>query len=116
MNHTTLRLRRLGIDTYRQPVVYMRADCPVCRAEGFEAQAMVEVHAGGHVVVAVLNVVTSKLAGAPLAAAAGLVFHAPVGTVVVAGQPLYTLHAETPGELAYAHAYAVTNPDLVEVA
>ncbi|MFZ5478737.1 MAG: thymidine phosphorylase family protein [Myxococcota bacterium] len=56
-----MRLRRLGIDTYRQPVVYMRADCPVCRAEGFEALAMVEVHLGEHSIVAVLNVVTSDL-------------------------------------------------------
>ena len=32
----TLRLRRLGIDTYQHPVVYLRADSPVCSAEGFE--------------------------------------------------------------------------------
>ncbi len=64
MNHSSLRLRRLGIDTYRQPVVYMRADCHVCRSEGFEAQALVEVHAGGRSILAVLNVVTSDLLGA----------------------------------------------------
>jgi len=36
---STLRLRRVGIDTYQEPVIYMRADCAVCRAEGFEAQS-----------------------------------------------------------------------------
>ncbi len=61
MNHGSLRLRRLGIDTYRQPVVYMRADCHVCRSEGFEALSLVEVHLNGGMVVAVLNVVTSDL-------------------------------------------------------
>jgi len=48
----------------------------------------------------------AKLAGAPKAPAAGLVFHAPLGTRVEVGQPLLTLHAESPGELAYAMAYA----------
>jgi len=38
MIHQTLKLRRLGIDTYTDPVIYMRRDCHVCRAEGFEAR------------------------------------------------------------------------------
>ena len=49
---------------------------------------------------------TAKLAGAPKAPAAGLEFHAAPGTLVEVGQPLLTLHAESPGELAYAMAYA----------
>ena len=61
MNHSALRLRRLGIDTYHQPVVYMRADCHVCRSEGFEAQALIEVRVGDREILAVLNVVTSDL-------------------------------------------------------
>ena len=54
-----LPARRAGIDTYQQPVVYLRSDCPVCRAEGFEAQAQVEVVAGHRHVLAILNHVTS---------------------------------------------------------
>ena len=38
-----LNLRPLGIDTLQEHVVYMRRDCHVCRAEGFEAKARVEV-------------------------------------------------------------------------
>lgn len=53
--------RRLGIDTYRAPVAYMRADCAVCRSEGFEALTRIRVEAGGHVVIATLNVVTSDV-------------------------------------------------------
>ena len=50
-----LRARRALIDTYQQPVVYMRSDCAVCRAEGFEAQAQVEVTANGRKVLAILH-------------------------------------------------------------
>jgi thymidine phosphorylase len=51
----SLRARRAGIDTYQQAVVYLRRDGPVCRAEGFEAQAQVEITANGRAVRAVLH-------------------------------------------------------------
>lgn len=57
----TLRLRRMGIDTYREPVIYMRGDCHVCRAEGFEAQTRIQVAAGGRSILATLNVVGANL-------------------------------------------------------
>jgi len=55
-----LPARRARIDTYQQPVIYMRADCPVCRAEGFEAQAQVEVTAHGRTVLAILHRVDAE--------------------------------------------------------
>ena len=55
-----LRLRRLGIDTYQEPVLYMRRDCHVCRSEGFEAQSRVELSLAGRTIVATLNVVTGE--------------------------------------------------------
>lgn len=57
----------------------------------------------------------AKLAGAPKAAAAGLVFHAPLGTQVALGQPLLTLHAESPGELNYAMDYAKRHEHLFTI-
>ena len=56
-----LRLRRLGIDTYQEPVVYMAADCPVCRSEGWAAQARIVVTHGTRSVIATLNVLTGAL-------------------------------------------------------
>jgi len=53
-----LRLRRLGIDTYQEPVLYMHSDCRVCHSEGFEAQSRVELALGGRTIVATLNVVS----------------------------------------------------------
>ncbi|MEQ1854914.1 MAG: thymidine phosphorylase family protein [Longimicrobiales bacterium] len=56
-----LRLRRLGIDTYQEPVIYMSSDCSVCRSEGWSAQARVQVTRGERIIVATLNVVTGAL-------------------------------------------------------
>jgi thymidine phosphorylase len=56
-----LKARRLGIDTYQEPVVYLRKDSPVCRSEGFEAQTRVLVTIGPKTITATLNVVTSEL-------------------------------------------------------
>lgn len=56
-----LLARRLGIDTFQQPVVYMRADCPVCRSQGFAAQSQVEIRASGRAILATLNIVVTEL-------------------------------------------------------
>ena len=57
----SLELVRAGIDTYQEPVVYMHADCPVCRSEGFEAQARVKVSSNGRSIIATLEVVSGDL-------------------------------------------------------
>ena len=43
----TLKLRRLGIDTYRENVAYLHRECEVYRAEGFQALSKVEICADG---------------------------------------------------------------------
>lgn len=57
----------------------------------------------------------AKLAGAPKASAAGLYLQVALGSAVEVGQPLYTLHAESPGELAYALSYAQAQEDLYTI-
>jgi len=57
----------------------------------------------------------AKLAGAPDAKAAGLAVEVRLGQEIAAGDPLLTIHAQTPGELAYALDYAAANLDLVEI-
>lgn len=54
----SIAVMRAGIDTYRQPVVYMREDCHLCRAEGFSVLTRVEITRGKRSIVAALNVVT----------------------------------------------------------
>jgi thymidine phosphorylase len=57
----------------------------------------------------------AKLAGAPHNAAAGAALHVHLGDRVETGQPLYTLHAESPGELAYAFAFVRSQLPIVDV-
>ncbi|MCW5660035.1 MAG: thymidine phosphorylase family protein [Burkholderiaceae bacterium] len=61
MHAAGLRLRLLGIDTQQEHVIYMRRDCHVCRAEGFEAQTRVEVVLRERRIIATLNVVDTDL-------------------------------------------------------
>ena len=56
-----LKLRRLGIDTYKEAVIYMREDCHVCRAEGFEVQTRVLVSLNGQSMIATLNMIRDGL-------------------------------------------------------
>ncbi|WP_420589802.1 thymidine phosphorylase family protein [Bacterioplanoides sp.] len=56
-----LKLKRLGVDTHQEPVVYMRQDCHVAIAEGFNAQSRVEVHAGEYRTIATLALVSNDL-------------------------------------------------------
>jgi thymidine phosphorylase len=51
----------------------------------------------------------AKLAGAPGAPAAGVELHVHLDDAVEVGQPLYTIHAETRGELDYAREF--TRPE-----
>lgn len=57
----------------------------------------------------------AKLAGAPDDKAAGVELHVRLGDEVAAGEPLLTVHAEAPGELAYAMDYASANPEMLSL-
>jgi thymidine phosphorylase len=52
--------RRAGIDTYQAAIVYMRADCHVCRAEGYQSQARVEITNGTRSVIATVHHVLAE--------------------------------------------------------
>ena len=60
-HYPTLKLKRMGIDTYDHPIIYMREDCPVCRSEGFEAPSRIVARLNGRNVITTLNVVKSEL-------------------------------------------------------
>jgi len=58
----------------------------------------------------------AKLAGAPEAKSAGVELYVQLDRPVSAGEPVCSVHAETPGELRYALDYASANPEIIEVA
>jgi thymidine phosphorylase len=57
----------------------------------------------------------AKLAGAPTSPAAGLELHAPIGAKVERGQAVFTVHAQSPGELAYALDYVSTGQEIIQI-
>jgi thymidine phosphorylase len=57
----------------------------------------------------------AKLAGAPDAKAAGVELHKQLGATVAGGEPIYTVHAEAPGELSYALEFVAANEGIFEL-
>lgn len=58
---TPLQARRLGIDTRQEPVIFLRADSPVCRSEGFSAMSRVMVRTEHSKIIATLNIITGEM-------------------------------------------------------
>ena len=58
MNDYFLYLRPIGIDTHQHAVVFMRKDCHVCRAEGFNSMNRVRICLGEKSIIATLITVS----------------------------------------------------------
>ena len=56
-----LKIKDLGIDTYKENVIFMRYDCPICRSEGFSALTRLMVTSKNCTIVATLNVIYTDL-------------------------------------------------------
>jgi len=57
MSNDTLKIRRIGIDTYHENVAYLNRECSIYRAEGFQALSKIQISVNGTRLLAVLNVV-----------------------------------------------------------
>jgi thymidine phosphorylase len=84
-------LREPAVAPLREPVTAERAG----HVSGIDSRCLARV---------------AKLVGAPGDPTAGLDLHVQLGDKVERGMPLFTLHSETPGELAYAKQYLATHP------
>src|SRR5574340_54842 len=85
-----LRLKRQGIDTYQEAVIYIRTVCHVCRAGGFEAHSRAQVTHNYPAIVATLNVVAGDLLApdeAGLSEAAWRLLGARAGDTVALSHP-----------------------------
>jgi thymidine phosphorylase len=58
-----LTLKHLGVDTQREHVIYMNGDSPVCKSEGFEAQARIRVEHRNGTILASLQIFRNDLLG-----------------------------------------------------
>ncbi len=57
----------------------------------------------------------AKLAGAPADKEAGVDLHTPIGATIEKGQPLFTVHANAPGELDYALSYLEEQRSIIDI-
>lgn len=86
----SLRLRRLGLDTQREHVIFIRADSLVCRSEGFTALTRVHVQLGARSLIATLQAVVTDLLHhdeASLSESAWHYLQAQVGDRIVVSHP-----------------------------
>jgi thymidine phosphorylase len=63
MNKKIIKLKRIGIDTYHEPVIYMRQDSPVCLSEGLKSQTRVSIKLNEKTIIATLEIVVSDIIG-----------------------------------------------------
>lgn len=61
VDESKLKLKFLGINTYHEPVIYIREDSHICKSEGYEAQARVRVTLNERSLIATLNTIQSDL-------------------------------------------------------
>ena len=101
MNGPTLPIRRVGIDTWRENVVFLHRDCPVVRAAGFQALSKVRVEANGRTLIGVLNVVDDDCICEPREL--GLSEEAFRRLGVEPGHPAHIEQAEPPASIAALH-------------
>jgi len=53
----SLRLKRIAIDTHHQSIAFLRRDCHVCRAEGFNSQSRIQLTLNDIEAIATLDIV-----------------------------------------------------------
>ncbi|MCG9733662.1 thymidine phosphorylase family protein [Pseudoalteromonas shioyasakiensis] len=88
----------MGIDTHQEPVVYMRQDCHICRAEGFSSNARVLVEANNNKLIATLNVVRNDTLSSYQIGLSDIVM---AGLDAIEGQPLRIAHAPVVNSLGF---------------
>lgn len=122
---TTLKLRPVAIDTYKENVAYLHRECIFYRSEGFQALNKIEIHkeSEGQPVIAVLNIVDDAHITAPgELGVSEQVFEQlalPPGTAVTvkhATPPasLEAVHQKIDGETLSFEQYLAITRDIVE--
>jgi thymidine phosphorylase len=93
--YNTLQLIRLGIDTQREHVVFMRKDCHICLSEGFEALNRVLVTVKGKSKIATLYIINDGILKS--------------GEAGLSESAWMDLHAKKGDEISFSHVQPVTS-------
>jgi thymidine phosphorylase len=51
----TLKVKKIGIDTYHENIAYMPRGCEICKSQGFHALSKIEIHHNSQNILATLN-------------------------------------------------------------
>jgi thymidine phosphorylase len=125
METTTLKLRRVAIDTYKENVAYLHRDCALYRSEGFQALNKIEVSSAqnGNSVIAVLNIVDDASITTPeqlgLSEQVFEQFAVSEGSAVTvaharAPQSIKAVHRKISGERLQFEDYLAINEDIIK--
>lgn len=93
-----LKLKRIGINTYKEAILYLRHDSKVCRSEGFEAPARIQItHKNGSLIATLNTVETSVLRHFE----AGLSNYAWETLNAMEGDEIFVSHPKLPQSVEY---------------
>lgn len=98
MSDHFLYLKRFGIDTHQHAMVFMRKDCHVCRAEGFNSMNRIKVYLGDKSIIATLVTVSDEFLSRE---DVGLSDSAWQMLAAVEGQRAYFSHAPAVDSMSY---------------
>jgi len=116
-----LKLKRIGIDTHRESIVYLNRGCTLYQPEEFQALAKIEVVGPGRQMPATLNIVDDPILLTPgelgLSEEAFRLFRMPEGTPVSIGHPrplesLEAVRAKAQGHVLSAADYNAVIRDI----
>ncbi|UZE94512.1 thymidine phosphorylase family protein [Alkalimarinus alittae] len=117
MNIThTLMAKSMGVNSHHELVAFMRSDCHVCRSEGFEALASIQLGHGEHTIIAKLYVVDIDQLDADTV---GLSHAAFAKLKLKGGESVKVTHAPVVNSLSSLRAKIFNQPfseiDLIEI-
>ena len=96
-----LKIKDLGIDTYRENILFIRADSHICKSEGFTYLKRVVLQKNNAKVIATLNVVTSDILKK---GEAGLSKEAMKRLGVISGERIIISHLQPVASLRHVRA------------
>jgi thymidine phosphorylase len=111
-----LKVKSVGIDTYRENIIFLHADCHICKSEGYTALTRLGIHHKNKNIVATLNVVYSNMLTSDQA---GLSMEAMKRLDVIEGESIRIFHLKPIESLSMVRAKMygkeLSNTDFEEI-
>lgn len=96
-----LKVKKVGIDTYKENIAYMPRGCEICKSQGFDALSKIEIRYGKKSILATLNITEN-----------GLVSHKEIGLSKIAFE---RLGAPEQAQVSLAHPNPLLSTDYIRL-